>query len=298
MQLGVRVGHELRVCGWRDTTRAPRFDEMLTSCRIPLLLRGPVAGIVVGLVSVSVAWAAPSAAQTILNIERLQPGDVELWHWGVEGALSVSEGNTDYVDVLAGVVLGHRWPSDWLRVFAGIDYRSETGEGLEYDRYLHVRHNHWYGSRWQSFHFLQLQASHASLLQRRMLVGSGVRRRLVDTATTFDVGTGAMFEREELDGERVVGDHPIDSRVWRMANLLVATRRLTDAVRLIGVAYVQPDFTDVEDLRALSDLSLLVALSRNVDLALRGEWRYDSRPPTDVGRHDFLLRTGVTVSFR
>lgn len=271
---------------------------MRTSSRFPSLRRSPSAGILAGLVTAWIAWAAPSGAQTILNIERLQPGDVELWHWGIEGALSVSEGNTDYVDVLAGVVLGYRWPSDWLRVFAGMDYRSETGEGLEDDRYLHVRYNHWYGSRWQSFHFLQLQASHASLLQQRLLVGSGVRRRLMDTATTFDVGTGAMFEREELDGERVVGDHPVDSRVWRMANLVVVTRRLTETVRLIGVAYVQPDLTDVGDLRTLSDLSLLVALSRNVDLALRGEWRYDSRPPTDVVRNDFLLRTGVTVSFR
>ena len=32
-----------------------------------------------------VVWSVPAGAQTILNVERLQPGDVERWHWSVEG---------------------------------------------------------------------------------------------------------------------------------------------------------------------------------------------------------------------
>lgn len=253
---------------------------------------------VVAATALGLAAAAPAGAQTILNIERLQPRDVEGWHWGVEGALSVSEGNTEYADVLAGVVLGHRWPRDWVRVFTGLDYRSETGEGLEDDRYLHVRYNHSLSERWQTFHFLQLQSSHASLLQRRTLLGSGIRHRIVDGTTTLDVGTGAMYERERLDGDRVAGDHPVQPRAWRMANLLVVTRRLTESLRLIAVGYVQPDLSALDDLRTLADLSFLLALSENVDLAIRSEWRHDSRPPEDVERNDLVLRTGVTVSFR
>jgi putative salt-induced outer membrane protein YdiY len=241
---------------------------------------------------------AAAAAQTILNVERLQPGDVEGWHYGVEGEFSLSRGNTEYVDLLSGVVLGHRWSGDWLRMFVGLDYRSETGEGLENDRYLHVRHNHWWAERWQSFHFVQYQASHDGYLRRRALVGTGVRRRLVDGTTTLDVGSGAMYEREDLDGARVTGDHPLEARVWRMANLVVATRQLSESVRLLGVAYVQPDLADFGDLRTLTDLSLLVALTEQVGLTLRGEWRRDSRPPGDRKRDDVVFRTGITVSFR
>jgi putative salt-induced outer membrane protein YdiY len=250
------------------------------------------------LASAAPFMAAPAGAQTILNVERLQPGDVEGWHWGVEGEFSLSRGNTEYVDVLAGIGLGHRWPTDWLRVFTGIDYRSETGAALQSDRFLHVRYNHWYADRWQSFHFVQLQASRTKLLERRMLIGSGVRHRLIDRTTTLDVGTGAMYEVEDLDGGRVTDDHPIATRVWRMANLVVATRQLTESVRLIGVGYIQPDLADLDDLRVLSDLSLTIALTDNVDLTLRGEWRHDSRPPGDLKRDDFVVRTGLTLSIR
>lgn len=260
----------------------------------------PVLGLLSGLLTGIVVGALPSQAmaQTILNVERLQPGDVDRWHWGVEGALSVSQGNTEYVDVLAGVVVGHRWPRDWLRAFTGLDYRSETGEGLENDRYLHVRYNHWLSEQWQTFHFVQLQGSRANLLQRRVLLGSGVRRRLVDGTTTLDLGTGAMYEAEDLDADRVTGGHPVESRVWRMANLAVVTRRLTESVRLIGVGYVQPELAAFEDFRTLTDLSLLISLTESVDLAIRGEWRHDSRPPREVEPDDLVLRTGFTVSFR
>ena len=241
---------------------------------------------------------APAGGQTILNVERLQPGEVEDWHWGVEGALSVSRGDVRYVDVLAGVVVGYRWSGDWLRAFAGLDYRDERGEGLENDRYLHVRHNHWLAECWQSFHFIQLQGSHLGLLQRRILVGSGLRTRLISGRTTFDLGTGAMYEREDLDPERVTGAHDVESRLWRMANLVVATRRLSAAVRLVGVTYVQPALADFADLRTLTDVSLLIALTDHVELAIRSEWRHDEGPPEGVDPDSFLLRTGFTFSFR
>jgi len=253
-----------------------------------------------GLALVAALLLAPAsgASQTILNVERLQPGDVEAWHWGVEGEFSVSRGNTEYLDLLAGVVLGHRWARDWLRMFVGLDYRSETGEGLENDRYLHVRYNRWWAEHWQTFHFVQVQASHDSYQEQRALLGTGLRRRLVGGTTTLDVGSGVMYEREDLDAAQVTDDHPLEARVWRMANLVVATRQLSEAVRLLGVAYIQPDFADFGDLRTLADASLLIALTDNVGLTLRGEWRRDSRPPGDRKRNDLVFRTGITVSFR
>ncbi|MDP2497544.1 MAG: DUF481 domain-containing protein [Candidatus Palauibacterales bacterium] len=231
-------------------------------------------------------------------MERLQPRDVQSWHWGVEGALSVSQGNSDYVDLLGGFVVGHRWSRDWIRLFTGLDYRTEDGDLVDSNRYLHLRYNRWLSERWQTFHFAQLQASHAELLQRRTLLGSGVRRRLVDGATTLDVGTGAMFESEDLDPDREVGDHPVEARTWRMANLIVLTQPLTESVRLIGVAYVQPDFADFGDLRTLVDASLRISLTENVDLTVQNEWRHDSRPPEGVEEDDFVLSTGFAVSFR
>lgn len=253
------------------------------------------------LVVLLAALLAPAGlrAQTILNVERLQPDDVEGWHWGVAGSASVSEGNSETVDVEVGVAVGHRWTDgNWLRLFTGLEYLSERDEKLESDRYVHLRYNHRLAERWQTFHFVQLQARHASLLQRRFLLGSGIRRSIVDRRLTFDVGTGVMYESEDLDPDADVGDHPVEARVWRMANLAVLTYPFTESVRLIGVAYVQPDLSDFGDLRTLADLTLRIALTENLDLTIQNEWRRDSRPPEGLERDDYVLRTGFSVSFR
>lgn len=252
------------------------------------------------LAALLLALVAPRglAGQTILNVERLQPRDVAGWHWGVEGALSVAEGNVEFVDVLAGVVLGHQWVDDWLRAFVGLDYRAEEGKPLDSDRYLHVRLNHRVAARWQTFHFLQLQDSRRNLLRRRVLLGGGFRRRLVGSESTLDVGAGVMWESEELDGPRVTDDHPVDADLWRMANLVSATRRLSESIRLLAVAYFQPDLSAFGDFRFLMDVSLRIALTDNLALTVNNEWRHDSRPPGGVRPDDYLFSTGFALTFR
>ena len=238
------------------------------------------------------------SAQTILNVERLQPQDVLGFHWGVEGEFGLEAGNNERLELNSGLVLGHRWPTGhWLRGFAGIDYTDEEGEETESDRYLHLRYNHQLTSRLRSFHFVQLQSNRTGLLRERRLLGSGLRVRLLDRTATLDFGTGAMYETEELDPVRILGGHPPDSEVWRMANLIVYTRPLVERVRLIGVGYVQPDLADFEDLRVLGDASIIISLTDALDLTLRNEWRYDSRPPAGRELHDLRITTGFTVTF-
>lgn len=246
----------------------------------------------------SLALGAPVAAQTILNVERLQPRETHGWHAGVEGSLDVARGNTDRTKLLAGFAVGYRWPTDWLRVFAGMSYEDED-DGVDNDRYLHLRYNHDWVGRLQSFHFVQVQDNRTGVLRGRLLLGSGLRLRLAATErTTFDVGTGAMFEREELDPGRIHDDHPALTRAMRMANLLVLHRRLRTDVRFVGVAYLQPRYDDFGDTRTLTDLSLLIALTNEVDLAVRWQWRHDTRPPGGVDADDFSFTSGFTVALR
>ncbi len=250
---------------------------------------------------VLIASAVPGvvAAQTILNVERLQPRATHGWHAGVEGSLDVGRGNDAHTNILAGVAAGYRWPRDWLRVFAGISYKEKDDGSLDNDRYLHVRYNHWWRTRLQSFHFGQLQENHTGVLRERLLLGSGLRLRLWETTpTTFDVGTGVMYEHEDLDVARIEDDHPAQERALRMANLLVLNRRLSDDVRVVGVGYVQPRLDDLGDTRTLGDLSFLIAVTDQVDLAVRFQWRHDTRPPGGVLPDDFSLTSGFTVSLR
>ncbi len=240
-----------------------------------------------------------AAAQTILNVERLQSRETHGWHAGVEGSLDVARGNSDHTNLLAGVAAGYRWPADWLRLFAGISYKNKADGGLDNDRYLHVRYNHEWVARLQSFHFVQVQVGRTGVLRDRLLLGSGLRLRVAgNDRTAFDVGTGAMYEREKLDSASILDDHPATTRAMRMANLVVLNRRLRTDVRFVGVGYLQPRFDDLGDTRTLTDLSLLIALTDEVDLAVRFQWRHDTRPPGGVEPDDFSFTSGFTVALR
>jgi len=245
------------------------------------------------------ARASPSAAQTILNVERLTQRETPGWHAGVEGSLDMARGNSDHTNLLAGVALGYRWPEEWLRLFAGMSYERDNDGSVDNDRYLHLRYNHDWAERLQSFHFAQVQVNRTGVLRDRFLLGSGLRLRVAQTErTTIDVGTGAMYEREGLDSARIRDDHAVLTNAMRMANLLVVHRRLRADVRFVGVAYLQPRYDDFGDTRALSDLSLLIALTNEVDLAVRWQWRHDTRPPGGVEPNDFSFTSGFTVALR
>jgi putative salt-induced outer membrane protein YdiY len=254
----------------------------------------------VGVALLSMASARGLAAQAILNVERLQPRNVHGWHAGVEGSLDLARGNSSHTNVLAGFATGYRWPGDWIRIYTGIDYESKDNGRLDNDRYLHLRYNHWWKERVQSFHFVQLQGSHSSVIHDRFLLGSGVRVRVAGrTRTTFDVGGGVMYELEDLNRARFAGSgQPITTRYFRMADLLVLNRQLKDGVRFLGVGYLQPRWDDLGDMRALSDLSLFIALTDHVDLAVRYQWRHDTQPPEGVKPDDYSFTTGLTLNLR
>jgi hypothetical protein len=78
----------------------------------------------------------------------------------------------------------------------------------------------------------------------------------------------------------------------------VVNQRLRTDVRFVGVAYVQPRYDDLGDARTLTDLSLLFALTDEVDLAVRWQWRHDTRPPGGVEPDDFKFTSGFTVALR
>jgi len=253
----------------------------------------------VALALACVASPARLSAQAILNVERLQPTQAHGWHVGVAGSLDLSRGNDEHSKLSGGVATGYRWSRDWLRLFAGIDYRADGDGTLHNDRYAHLRYNHWWRTRLQSFHFLQIQRSRDGFQQDRVLVGTGLRTRLVNGArSTFDVGTGIMYEHERLDARRIVDEHPVTEDVVRMANLLVLNRRLSDDVRFLGVAYLQPRLDALGDVRTLTDLSLFIALTEAVELAVRFQWRHDSCPPAGRAPDDVGFTTGFAVKLR
>lgn len=242
--------------------------------------------------------ARPLAGQNILNVEQLQPREVQGVHFGAQISAALSAGNTEIVDIGATGSAGYQSPTHWIRVLAGIEFLSEEGDEIDDNRFAHVRYNYTLARRLKTFHFVQIQTARNLLLQRRLVIGSGLRARAVaDSTLRLDLGTGLMFEDERLD-DVALQPAPADKvDTFRLANLAALTLALRPGLELTNVTYFQPSLAAPSDFRILEDLILVVQISARLSLNVALRWRHDSRPPVSVERDDVKLTTGLSLDY-
>lgn len=239
------------------------------------------------------------AAQTILNMEALQPADVAGVHAQLSASGSLTAGNADVLQLEAAALAGRRGSRLWPRLAFGIDVLRKDDETTVDNRFLHARLNVFLTDRLRTFHFAQLQSSVSLLQERRLLLGSGMRVRLGDASHhMLDIGTGAMVEWERLDGSSLPAGYDTRRTTLRMANVATWRLRIRDGTDVVNVFYVQPAFAEPRDVRVLNDVALRVALVAGVSLDVSAVWRHDSRPPPNVRPNDVRVRTGVRLAVR
>ncbi|MGW8265398.1 MAG: DUF481 domain-containing protein [Longimicrobiales bacterium] len=247
----------------------------------------------------ALALPVPGTGQAILNVERLQPGEVDGFHAEMNARLNLAGGNTDVFQAGGTLGVGFRAPRHWTRAFLGIDWLRKDDADLVDNRYLHVRYNYFFREEIRTFHFFQLQTNLNLLLKRRWLVGSGLRfQTLAGEGGSVDLGSGLMYEAETLREEALEEGEEARTRTIRLSNLLAASWDLTEATRLVAVVYHQPDVGRLEDYRLLGELGVAVEMTSALGLQVALDWRHDSRAPGSLKDDDLGLRTGITYRLR
>jgi putative salt-induced outer membrane protein YdiY len=247
----------------------------------------------------ALALPPPGAGQAILNVERLQSGEVEGLHGELATRLNLAGGNTDLFQVGGSLGVGFRAPRHWTRTFLGIDWLRKNGEDLVDNRYVHFRYNFFFREELRTFHFLQLQTNLNLLIKRRWLVGSGLRvRALAGESGRLDLGSGVMYEAETLQEDALGEGEEPNTRTVRLSNLLVASWDPLEGTRLVAVIYHQPDVRRLDDYRLSGELALAVDMTRSLGLEVALDWRHDSRAPGSLEDDDLGLRTGITYRLR
>jgi hypothetical protein len=232
-------------------------------------------------------------------VERLQGEVSEGLHGEISGRIRLASGNTDLLQAGGDLGLGHLSERHWFRVYAGIDHLDQEGRGILDNRYLHLRYNYLFSERLRTFHFFQLQANENLLLDRRTLLGTGLRGRLMGTPERgLDVGTGLMFEAERLNEAKLGPDDEAETETFRMSNILVGSGPLGQGNRWVTVIYYQPNVEAFGDYRLSGEVGLGFELVGALDLDVTLTWRHDSRAPSELEEDDVSLRTGFTYRFR
>ena len=164
-----------------------------------------------------------------------------------------------------------------------------------HERSAHVRHSYVFSDAMRTYAFVQIQADQSIDLDRRLLVGGGLRRQVVRLEDGgLDVGVGLMLEDELL----VSGEARTD---LRGANLLSACGG-AGAVRLLTTGFYQPVMSDLGDYRVSVDTEVEIPASDQVHFVVSGSWRRDSRPPPGIEANDagfgFSIRVGYPTPRR
>ncbi len=254
--------------------------------------------VVASTLAVALSVAAPVEGQAILNVERLQVDTREGFSGTATAAGSYAAGNTDVLQLDAALGAAYRGARHWPRLFAGGELlRSGNGRIVD-NRFAHLRYGYLFSPRVRSFHFVQVQSNNNLLVAWRVLVGTGLRRRIsMADRLTLELGSGPMLERERLDRDRVGSGVPLQTSVVRLATVGVVRWQVGADVTLLNVAYHQPAVGAFGDFRLLDDLTLSSRLGRGLSVDVTLNWRHDSRPPPEVDGDDVRLRVGLALGW-
>ena len=186
-----------------------------------------------------------------------------------------------------GTLVGRHWPR---LIFGGRYLSDEEGSILD-DQFAQLRYSYILSPETRTFHFLQVQKNQTLLLESRWLLGSGLRRTVLETErASLSVGTGVMGEWERFD----LSDSEKESAL-RMANLAVLSWSSATGARILNVLYVQPELRKLGDMRILNDLGLSMPLTAAFRATISLEWRRDTHPPAELSKDDVSLTAGFAL---
>ena len=233
-------------------------------------------------------WVSPAHAQVIRSYEALDRSAGTRSYATAVLAFDGATGNANFVDADVAVAVGHKGVRHWVRAYPAFRLKRSEGRSVIDTRSIHLRHSLFLNDWSRTFAFVQVQSEESIDLDRRFLVGGGIRVRLL----AFDDGEMALGVGAMQDEERRTG-RPERSDV-RGANFL-AVHGAAGAVKLAATTYFQPDLDAWGDHRMLVQGTVIVPMVAHVSLDMSTFWRRDSRPPAGIGRHDAGLKVGVRV---
>ena len=230
-----------------------------------------------------------------VNTERFREDEDSVGFSGyidLEGILAT--GNTDFQLMSLGSRLNYNWGDDYTFIIADGGYGWENGNSFVDQVFAHLRHVITTGDLLQIELFTQFDNNKKRLLEARELLGGGLRFRILKTDHfKFRLGTAYMFETERYDlPENSL--HQQTTSFHRFTSYVTFKYQLNKLLSFISTTYYQPRFADFNDYKLFSENAFLIDTGEVLDLFIKFNLRYDSRPPDTVKKFDTFSRIGFS----
>jgi len=216
------------------------------------------------------------------------------------GAYELKRGNTDKNELDLG---GHiQYDTDETITWLQGEMEKDKVSGIDTDdnAFLHLRHVHQlYNPFWAWEAFTQYKTDKFKNLSDRVLIGGGIRYKLLDTGdyNKVFIGLGGYDEEVKYTQDSDTGIQDPNENNIRFNSYLSYKTRISNNLEMSLLSYFQPKVDDVHDYMAAATAELIIHLTSVFDLSYKIEYDYDSRPPTDVKKEDIDQRLSFIYRF-
>lgn len=236
-----------------------------------------------------------TAEGQIVNIERQRiASDTTGWFGQALASFSGSQTTKSILSLSSSALLEYKSRSTkdlWL-IIGEMSLVKSGSEKFSNSGFGHIRYNRKLGGavRWEVF--TQIQYNSLTKIEKRILAGTGPRIKLTQyDEAKFYFGVAYMYEYEELLDPRI---HHRDHRASSYFSFTLAPN---DHVSLISTLYAQPLIRDAGDYRISNESTLVLAITKKLNLNATFKYAYDSRPPEGVPVSTYSFSNGLELEF-
>lgn len=232
----------------------------------------------------------PCLGQVNVEDQRLSRDSVGLGG-SVGLSVEIERGNSDLTEISLDPGLVYRVRKSLWFLLNSYTFVEADGSGVVNEGFTHLRYNYDLSRAVVIEALAQSQYNREQQLERRYLLGGGLRLRLLNKrSASLALGLTAMHEDEKLRTGQSV-------RNARNSDYIAVRFRVNSTMVLANTVYVQPLFEEPADVRILDNLRASFKIAGWLVMTAELEYQYDARPPDGVKVYDFSLKNGLTARF-
>ena len=245
-----------------------------------------------------------SFSQTVINTESNLNKIDSAFHLFVDGMGDYKKGNLDFFMIKSNLTIGSRVKEkNLLRLTFSNNYQKFNGNPFKNSISGQIRYNFFYNleKHHSLFIFSQLGKSQRSMINRRYLLGGGIRQRITPSKNSgyIDLAYGAFYENEKYPKYNL-DQIEIPSEIYNNLRLTlnIFTRlKLNDHWNLVSVMYSQWKSNRMKNYRIFFDTTLNYIISKKATIFLKFNARIQSEPyiPFVANETDTLLGFRVSI---
>lgn len=233
-----------------------------------------------------------SPLHAITVIDPVEPGEKLGWYGELEGDVSFSNGDTNENAIGLGLLFG-RGEKGATTFLQGAYSYAEVDDDVDDDSsFVHLRHLR--TTKWKHLvaeAFFQLGRDDQSFIERRQLLGMGIRSRWEPSeGLKLHLGLGVVEEQKDLKGQEDLREV--------LANLYLSSRwKLPRDASLYAVVYFQPRLRDPDFYDNIAEGVYKIPVSDQLNLKIKASYRHTETPAAGKSRDNTSAVVGLAWNF-